>query len=100
PAAAQEWSKRTRKEFHDASFPGLFHSAAAYRKIMEYAGRKGGSPSYHMLGHIIKSVIDVFNEEYPKIDPINSPRASVYNDVEALIDFCSGITSTSSIGDR
>jgi hypothetical protein len=89
PDAKKYWDARP-SEFREAIASGMYHSAVSYRKLVrdKFASsneRINRSPVFHSLGEIIRDTIDVFKEEYPKLNPDNPPVATLYNDHMAVV---------------
>jgi len=85
PEVAAYWQTKTSGEFHDAMIPGVFHSAVSYNRIRDYASVNERSASFHAIGEIVRTTIDMFKEEYPKLNPNKKPTPSVYNDHREVI---------------
>jgi hypothetical protein len=82
PEAGQYWESHI-KDFDDARAGGIWQTASGFRKFEKIYPRKeaeGRSAEFHAVGEIVRSSIDVFKEEYPKLDAVNPPAPSVYND--------------------
>jgi hypothetical protein len=78
-AAKAYWEQRPESEFAEAKFRGLVHSASSYRRVLGHdtSGRKAAMAA---TGDIIRTTIDVFRQEFPKLCPDLEPRASIGND--------------------
>lgn len=78
-AARAYWEHRPEEEFAEAKFRGLIHAASSYRRVLhqDTSGRKAAMAA---TGEIIRTTIDVFHQEFPKLCPDTEPRASISND--------------------
>ncbi len=86
PEAKAFWESQSPEAFEEAKYGGILHSATSYLGLKQRFPRSvTRNTSFPVLGEIIRSSIDVFNEEYPKFAPDTKPQPSIYNAPDAIV---------------
>jgi hypothetical protein len=86
PAAREYWLTQDSEDFRIAKAPGMHHLAASYNQLRDTcsgADRRG--TKFHAVGEIVRVCIDIFTEEFPKLNYASQTHAAVYNNHHAGI---------------